>query len=106
MVDLPSGTVTFLFTDIEGSTRRWEQYPGPMADALAVHDAIVRDAVERHAGAVVSTMGDGFLVVFESASKAVACALGVQRSLDTATWPPETGPLRVRMGLHTAEGVL
>ena len=57
MADLPSGTVTFLFTDIEGSTRRWEQEPRAMADALAVHDSIVRDEVEHRAGFVVSTMG-------------------------------------------------
>ena len=77
-----------------------------MADALAVHDSIVRDEVERRAGVVVSTMGDGFAVVFGSASSAVACALDAQRSLAVATWPAETGALRVRMGLHTGEGVL
>jgi predicted ATPase/class 3 adenylate cyclase len=106
MADLPSGTVTFLFTDIEGSTRRWEQEPGAMADALALHDSILRDEIERRSGIVVSTMGDGFATVFGSASSAIACAFDAQRSLAVAAWPVETGALRVRMGLHTGEGVL
>ena len=59
MAELPSGTVTFLFTDLEGSTRLWEQQPEAMRPALARHDAIVRDAIERHAGFVVKTTGDG-----------------------------------------------
>ena len=106
MADLPFGTVTFLFTDIEGSTRRWEHEPRAMADALALHNSIVRNEVESRAGAVVSTMGDGFAVVFASAANALAGALEAQRSLAAATWPEETGALRVRMGLHTGEGVL
>ncbi len=60
MVGLPSGTVTFLFTDIEGSTRLWEEHPDAMRDALARHDDIVRDAVEAHGGYVFTTTGDGF----------------------------------------------
>jgi class 3 adenylate cyclase len=58
-MQLPQGTVTFLFTDLEGSTRRWEAHPQEMRDALARHNAIVRGAVESHDGAVFSTMGDG-----------------------------------------------
>ena len=58
--ELPSGTVTFLFTDLEGSTRRWEEHPEAMRPALARHDAIVRDAIEVHDGFVVKTTGDGF----------------------------------------------
>ena len=60
MVELPSGTVTFLFTDIEGSTRLWEEHPEAMQGALARHDAIVGEAVAAHGGTVVKTTGDGF----------------------------------------------
>ena len=67
---LPQGTVTFLFTDLEGSTRRWEAHPELMRDALARHDAIVRGAVESHGGVVFSTMGDGMAAVFASARDA------------------------------------
>ena len=64
MVELPSGTVTFLFTDLEGSTRLWEEHPDAMRPALARHDAIVRDAIEGHDGYVVKTTGDGFHAAF------------------------------------------
>ena len=106
MADLPSGTVTFLFTDIEGSTRRWEQEPRAMADSAgaAQRDRLRRSRQPRRR--VVSTMGDGFAVVFASAPNAVAGALrDTQRALAAAPWPAETGGLRVRMGLHTGEGV-
>ena len=64
MAELPSGTVTFLFTDLEGSTRLWEEHPEAMRPALARHDAIVRDAIEGQDGFVVKTTGDGFHAAF------------------------------------------
>jgi len=78
---LPSGTVTFLFTDIEGSTARWEQQPEAMRIALARHDALVRAAIIEHHGHVVKTMGDAFHAAFSRAQDAVAAALDAQRRL-------------------------
>ena len=103
---LPQGTVTFLFTDLEGSTRRWEAHPGEMRDALARHDAIVRGAVESHGGVVFSTMGDGMAAVFASAREAVRAVLVAQQGLAAEDWGEVTGPLAARMGLLTDEGVL
>ncbi|MFN8526669.1 MAG: tetratricopeptide repeat protein [Chloroflexota bacterium] len=97
---LPTGTVTFLFTDIEGSTARWEHQRAPMSTALARHDALVRRAVDQHGGHVVKTMGDAFHAAFSRAPDALACALDAQRWLQAETWG-EVGPLRVRMVLHT-----
>jgi predicted ATPase/class 3 adenylate cyclase len=104
--DLPTGTVTFLFTDLEGSTRRWEAHPQEMRDALARHDAIVRGSVESHGGVVFSTMGDGMAAVFASAREAVRAVLAAQQGLGGEDWGEVTGPLAARMGLLTDEGVL
>ncbi len=68
MTALPTGTVTFLFTDLEGSTRLWEEHPDAMHDALARHDEILRDAIAAHDGHVVKTTGDGFHAAFADAS--------------------------------------
>jgi class 3 adenylate cyclase len=103
---LPQGTVTFLFTDLEGSTRRWEAHPQQMREALARHDAIVRGAVESHGGVVFSTMGDGMAAVFASARDAVRAVLVAQAGLAAVNWGEGTGPLAARMGLLTDEGVL
>jgi predicted ATPase/class 3 adenylate cyclase/DNA-binding SARP family transcriptional activator len=100
--ELPTGTVTFLFTDLEGSTRLWEEQAEAMAGALARHDAILRDAVEEHGGVVVKTTGDGVHAVFANASHAVAAAIAAQLALHAEPWPEAT-PLRVRMGVHTGE---
>src|SRR4051812_34741895 len=100
MADLPSGTVTFLFTDIEGSTSRWEHRPEAMGVALARHDALVRAAIHDHDGHVVKTMGDAFHAVFVRAPDAVATALDAQRRLQAESWG-EIGPIRVRMAVHT-----
>src|SRR6478736_1546411 len=105
MFELPTGTVTFLFTDIEGSTRLWEDHQDAMRGALARHDTIVRESVEIHHGGVFSTMGDGVAAAFGSAPDAVEAVLEAQRRLGSEAWG-ETGPLRVRMGLHTDEGSL
>lgn len=98
----PSGTVTFLFTDIEGSTRLWEEFPDAMRAALADHDEVVRDAIVSCGGHVVKTTGDGFHSAFGDASSAVRAAVAAQRGLDAHVWPA-TGPLRVRMGIDTGE---
>jgi class 3 adenylate cyclase len=100
--ELPSGTVTFLFTDLANSTRLWEDHPEAMKDASARHDAILRDAVQGHHGHVVKTTGDGVHAVFASAIDAVEATVAAQRALCAESWG-ETGPLRVRMGLHTGE---
>jgi predicted ATPase/class 3 adenylate cyclase len=97
---LPSGTVTFLFTDIEGSTQRWEQYPQAMQDALTRHDAILADAITAHQGMVVKSTGDGMHAVFARATDALAAVLAAQQALQLEDWGA-IGPLRVRMVLHT-----
>ncbi|HKA03354.1 MAG TPA: adenylate/guanylate cyclase domain-containing protein, partial [Acidimicrobiales bacterium] len=99
--DVPSGTVTFLFTDVEGSTRLWAADREAMSASLAVHDAILRDAIEGAGGYVFSTGGDSFSAAFPRASDAVVAAQRAQAELAAARWP---GPaLRVRMGLHLGE---
>jgi predicted ATPase/class 3 adenylate cyclase len=100
MVDPPTGTVTFLFTDIEGSTRLWERHPDEMRHALARHDSLLRHACESCDGYVFKTVGDAFHVAFAEAPRAVAAALLGQLALLAEPWPEAT-PLRVRMALHT-----
>jgi predicted ATPase/class 3 adenylate cyclase len=100
MAELPTGTVTFLFTDLEGSTRLWEDHPDAMQDALARHDAILRDAIESHDGHVVKTTGDGAHAAFAVASDALDAAIAAQLALQREQWTA-TGPLRVRIGIHT-----
>src|SRR5919107_4039085 len=102
MRGLPTGTVTFLFTAIEGSTKLWERSPNVMQRALARHDEILKDAVEGHDGYVFKTVGDAFCCAFRTASAALKASLFAQRALFSEEgWPEETGPLRVRMALHT-----
>ena len=97
---LPSGTVTFLFSDVEGSTRLLHTLGADAyADALATHRAILRDAFERHGGAEVDTQGDGFFVAFPTAPGALAAALEATEALST-------GPITVRIGLHTGSPLL
>ncbi len=100
MARMPSGIVTFLFTDIEGSTRRWEQEPVAMGTAIARHDSLMRQAIETHSGYVFKTVGDAFCAVFATAADGLATALQAQRALAAEPWG-EIGPLRVRMALHT-----
>ena len=95
-----SGTVTFLFTDIEGSTRLWQADEAAMRSALSRHDELLRKLIAEYEGLVFSAMGDGRAAAFGSASAAVGAALAGQRLLAAERWPTGT-PLRVRMGVHT-----
>jgi len=97
-----TGTHAFLFTDIAGSTRLWERLPEPMTLALARHDAILREAIQAAAGQVVKTTGDGMMAVLPTAGDGVAASLAIQRGLAAETWA-ETGPLRVRIGVHAGD---
>jgi predicted ATPase/class 3 adenylate cyclase len=96
---LPTGTVTFLFTDIEGSTPLWEREPEQMRAALARHDAILRAAIAEQGGHVYKVIGDAFQAAFDVPAQAVAAALAAQRGLAGERWPTSV-PIRVRMGLH------
>lgn len=100
MHSLPSGTVTFLFTDIEGSTRLIEQHPEAARVALARHNALLQAAIEAHQGQVFQVVGDAFCSVFPDAREALGAALDAQRALYRENWG-EIGAVRVRVGLHT-----
>jgi len=96
----PTGTLTFLFTDIEGSTKMWEHDALAMQVALARHDEILRSAMEERGGYIFKTVGDAFCCAFPTAPDALKAALEIQRSLLSSEWE-RIGPLRVRMALHT-----
>ena len=96
----PTGTVTFLFTDIEGSTRLWEAHPVAMKPALARHDALLRQSIEDSGGYVFKTVGDAFCAAFPTANQALEAALAAQLALNAEPWELST-PLLVRMALHT-----
>jgi predicted ATPase/DNA-binding SARP family transcriptional activator len=104
---LPSGTVTFLMTDIEGSTALWERLGSAFPQVLESHHALLRRLLRQHGGHEVKELGDGFLVAFQGAGNALACAVAFQRALATHSWPlegePLPAPLRVRLSLHTGE---
>src|SRR5215216_756370 len=95
-----TGKITFLFTDVEGSTSLWERKPKAMSEALSRHDEILRTVIEAHNGHVFKTVGDAFHATFSAAPDALEAALEAQRVLLHETWDL-TGPLRVRMALHT-----
>src|SRR5688500_11739640 len=95
----PSGTVTFLFTDIEGSTRLAQQYPDAMHFLLARHNQILHQVIEAHNGFVFQIVGDSCSAAFHSANDALNAALHAQRCLHKEAWSP--APIKVRMGLHT-----
>ncbi len=99
---LPAGTLCFLFTDLEGSTRLWEAHPEAMGAVLARHDALLQEAVAAHGGVVFKTVGDGICAAFPVATDALAAALAGQRGLTAEDWGP-VGPLRVRMALHAGQ---
>jgi predicted ATPase/class 3 adenylate cyclase len=101
MAALPTGTVTFLFTDIEGSTKLWEKSPRGMQVALTRHDALLWETIEEHGGFVFKTVGDAFCAVFPTALSALESALAAQRGLFSEAWGEEIGALKARMALHT-----
>lgn len=100
MPHLPTGTITFLFSDIEGSTKKWEQQPDAMRVALARHDQLLREAFEGHGGYVFKTIGDAFCVAFDTAQAALTAATQAQRALRSTTWDG-IEEMKVRMALHT-----
>src|SRR4051812_47695686 len=104
MSSAPTGTVTFLLTDIEGSTVLWEQYPDEARIAMSRHDEIVEDVVGRHEGTLVRPRGEGDsrFAVFARATDAVAGAAALQKALYAERWPVPA-PIRVRAALHTGE---
>ena len=99
-VPSPSGAVTLLFTDIEGSTRAWEHHPTEMAVALARHEVLVRGAIEGVGGYVFKTVGDAFCAAFATPASALTAAADAQLALSAEQWP-EVTPIRVRMALHS-----
>jgi predicted ATPase/class 3 adenylate cyclase len=104
VVAVPSGTVTFLFTDIEGSTSLWESAPEGMRAALERHDAVLRSSIRDHEGQVFSTGGDGLAAVFARSLDAVFAAAQAQAALTAEAWPDDA-PVRVRMAVHTGEAI-
>jgi class 3 adenylate cyclase len=102
MRDLPRGTVTFLFTDVEGSTRLLKRLGDEYGDVLAEHQRILRLAFDAAGGREIDTQGDSFFVAFTRAKDAVQAAVAGQRALATHRWP-QGAAVRVRMGLHTGE---
>jgi predicted ATPase/class 3 adenylate cyclase len=99
-MELPTGTITFLYTDIEGSTRHWERQPEAMREALQRHDAILNQAIVAQDGKVFRRVGDAFCAAFSQASQALEASAAAQSALIAENWQLEE-PLRVRMALHT-----
>src|SRR5512135_1869364 len=104
MIDLPTGTVTFLYTDIEGSTKLAQQYPDAMPVVLARHHEILNQAISAHNGFVLQIVGDSFVAAFRNAEDALKAALAAQRMLFHEVWSP--APIKVRMGIHTGAAQL
>jgi class 3 adenylate cyclase len=107
MAELPSGTVTFLLTDVEGSTALWETAPGAMRPALVRHDVLFEAAVAEHGGVHIRPRGEGDsrFAVFASATDAAAAAVSIQRAFAAEGWPTPR-PIKVRIGVHTGEAEL
>jgi predicted ATPase/class 3 adenylate cyclase/DNA-binding CsgD family transcriptional regulator len=105
LVHPPAGTVTFLLTDLEGSTRMWEHDPDAMKAAMARHDYLLEEAIAANQGFVFARMGDGMAAAFNMANDAIAAAGEIQRALADEPWGTAS-PLRARIGLHTGEGVV
>src|ERR1700759_3671098 len=102
---LPSGTVTFLLTDLEGSTRMWEQDPAAMKAAMVRHDELLEKTISAHRGQVFSRMGDGMAAAFATARDAISAAAAIQLGLASQSWHT-AHPLQARVGLHTDEAVI
>ena len=97
---MPAETLTFLFTDIEGSTALFERVGEIFTQSLELHHGILRREVEAHDGRIIRNTGDGVIACFDKVHSAIFSAVAAQRALWSETWPPETGPPRVRMGIH------
>jgi predicted ATPase/class 3 adenylate cyclase len=102
---LPTGTISFLFTDIGSSTQKWERMPRQMYDAVALHDALLREAIECHGGVVFKSLGDGVCAAFDRPDAALSAAIEAQRRLLGHPWG-EVGGIEVRMGIHTGQAEL
>src|SRR6476660_7902298 len=102
--NLPSGTVTFLFTDIEGSTKLAQQYPDALPVLLARHNETLNQAIEAHNGFVFRIVGDSFAAAFHNANDGLNAALNAQRYLHNQAW--SLAPIKVRMGIHTGAAKL
>ncbi len=105
----PQGVVTLMFTDVEGSTTRWEKYHQAFGEALQVHDRIIREAIARNNGFEVKTVGDAFMVAFQNAADGIRCAAEIQAAFaeesEANTLWVDVGGVRVRIGLHTGEPI-
>jgi class 3 adenylate cyclase len=99
----PTGRVTFLFTDIVGSTEKWERHGDAFLPVLQAHNAILMDAVNRFGGYLIKTEGDAYKIAFQDPDAAVRCALVAQGLLERYPWPSDTGSVEVRMAVHTGE---
>jgi predicted ATPase/class 3 adenylate cyclase/Tfp pilus assembly protein PilF len=103
---MPTGTVTLMFTDIEGSTALWEKLKNDFYPVLEKHNSILREAITNCRGYEVKTEGDAFMAAFPTAADGVRCTIAAQLALAEATWPAEVGEVRVRMGLHTGDPIV
>jgi class 3 adenylate cyclase len=104
MTDLPSGAVTFVFTDIEGSTQLVRRLRARYAEVLEDHQRLLRTAFSQYGGHEIDTQGDAFFYAFGSAHEAVLAAVDAQRALSSHPWPEDT-EVKVRMGIHTGQAV-
>ena len=102
---LPRGTVTFVFTDVEGSSALWERFPDAMRQAMELHDRLIKRAVRANRGVIFKTMGDGVACAFEDPADALTSTVELQRALKSAAWPADVGEIRVRIGIHTGTAV-
>ncbi|MGI9576624.1 MAG: adenylate/guanylate cyclase domain-containing protein, partial [Microthrixaceae bacterium] len=97
---VPSGVVTFLFTDVVGSSSRWDSAAPEMGAAIRRHDELIGAAVSENSGHLVKSMGDGMMAAFADPADAVSGALAAQSAIATEEWPAELEGIRVRMGVH------
>ncbi len=101
---LPSGVVTFLFTDVVGSSTKWDMAGDVMGRAIRRHDEIIEKAIASQSGEVVKKTGDGFMAVFANPTEAVSAAVESQRMLGAEAWDAAIADFAVRMGIHTGSG--
>src|SRR5687767_3785645 len=104
--EFPTGVVTLMFSDIEGSCEMWEQLREDAKVVLDKHNALIRTVIEKHHGWEVKSEGDAFMVAFASARDGLRCALEIQRGIARADWSPSPRAIRVRIGLHSGEPII